>query len=45
MKKEYKIISELIEKNSKALDVGCGNGELMQYLFENKTKYIRGLEI
>jgi len=45
MKKEYKIISELIEKNSKALDVGCGDGELMKYLFENKTKYIRGLEI
>jgi len=45
MKKEYKIISELIEKNSKTLDVGCGDGELMKYLFENKTKYIRGLEI
>tara|TARA_Y100000741_G_scaffold304383_1_gene246422 strand:- start:672 stop:1271 length:600 start_codon:yes stop_codon:yes gene_type:complete len=45
MKKEYKIISKLIEKNSKALDVGCGNGELMKYLFENKTKDIRGLEI
>ncbi len=45
MKKEYKIISELIEKNSKTLDVGCGNGELMKYLFENKTKDIRGLEI
>jgi len=45
MKKEYKIISELIEKNSKVLDVGCGNGELMKYLFENKTKDIRGLEI
>ena len=45
MKKEYKIISELIEKNSKTLDVGCGDGELMKYLFENKTKDIRGLEI
>ena len=45
MKKEYKIISELIEKNSKTLDVGCGDGELMKYLFENKTKNIRGLEI
>ena len=45
MKKEYKIISELIEKNSKVLDVGCGDGELMKYLFENKTQDIRGLEI
>ena len=45
MKKEYKIISELIEKESKTLDVGCGNGELIKYLLENKTKDIRGLEI
>ena len=45
MKKEYKIISKLIEKNSKALDVGCGDGELIKYLLENKTKDIRGLEI
>ena len=45
MKKEFKVISELIEKKSKALDVGCGDGDLMKYLFENKTKDIRGLEI
>ena len=45
MKKEYKIISELIKKESRALDVGCGNGELIKHLFENKTKNIRGLEI
>ena len=45
MKKEFKVISELIESKSKALDVGCGDGDLMKYLFENKTKDIRGLEI
>ena len=45
MKKEFKVISELIKKKSKALDVGCGDGDLMKYLFENKTKDIRGLEI
>ena len=45
MKKEFKVISELIENKSKALDVGCGDGELMKYLLENKTKDIRGLEI
>ena len=45
MKKEYKIISELIKKESRTLDVGCGNGELIKHLFENKTKNIRGLEI
>ena len=45
MKKEFKVISELIENKSKALDVGCGDGDLMKYLLENKTKDIRGLEI
>ena len=45
MKKEFKVISELIENKSKALDVGCGDGELIKYLIENKTKEIRGLEI
>ena len=45
MKKEFKVISELIENKSKALDVGCGDGDLMKYLFENKTKNIKGLEI
>ena len=45
MKKEFKVISELIENKSKALDVGCGDGDLMKYLFESKTKDIRGLEI
>ena len=45
MKKEFKVISELIENKSKALDVGCGDGDLIKYLFEHKTKDIRGLEI
>jgi len=45
MKKEFKVISELIDNKSKVLDVGCGDGDLMKYLFENKTKDIRGLEI
>ena len=45
MKKEFKVISELIENKSKALDVGCGDGELIKYLIDNKTKDIRGLEI
>ena len=45
MKEEFKIISKLIEKNTKVLDVGCGNGDLMKFLQENKTEDIRGLEI
>ena len=45
MKKEFNIIANLIEKNSKVLDVGCGNGDLMKYISEKITKDIRGLEI
>ena len=45
MKNEFKAISYLIYDNAKILDVGCGDGELMKFLSENKTKSIRGLEI
>jgi len=45
MKKEFKIISELIENNSRVLDVGCGDGTLMKYLKDKKNVDTRGLEI
>ena len=45
MKKEFKIISDLILKNSRVLDVGCGDGELMSFLYKSITKDIRGIEI
>jgi methionine biosynthesis protein MetW len=45
MKKEFKIISNLIEKNSRVLDVGCGDGELMSFIFNNISQDIRGIEI
>jgi len=45
MKKEFKVIAELIEENSRVLDVGCGDGDLMKFLSQNKTVDIRGLEI
>ena len=45
MKKEFKIISDLIEKNSRVLDVGCGDGELMNFILNNISKDIRGIEI
>ena len=45
MKEEFNIISNLIEENTRVLDVGCGNGDLMKFLQESKTKDIRGLEI
>ena len=45
MKKEFNVIANLVEKNAKVLDVGCGDGELMKYIYENITNDIRGLEL
>ena len=45
MKPEFKIISDLINKNSQVLDVGCGDGILMEYLIKEKKVNIRGIEI
>ena len=45
MKKEFKIISELIKNNTRVLDVGCGNGILMKHLKDIKNVDARGLEI
>jgi methionine biosynthesis protein MetW len=45
MKQEFKIISDLIKKNTRVLDVGCGDGTLMQFLQNSKQIDIRGIEI
>ena len=45
MKNEFQVIADLIEKDKKVLDVGCGDGTLMQFLKNNKNTNIRGLEI
>ena len=45
MKPEFKIISDLIYKNSHVLDVGCGDGILMEFLAKEKKVNIRGIEI
>jgi len=45
MKKEFQIISELIENNTRVLDVGCGDGTLMKFLIDKKNVDTRGLEI
>ena len=45
MKPEFKIISDLINENSHVLDVGCGDGILMEFLVKEKKVNIRGIEI
>lgn len=41
----YSIILELIEKNAKVLDLGCGDGELLKLLKDEKNISGRGVEI
>ena len=45
MKEEFKVIANLIEENTRVLDVGCGDGTLMDYLKKNKNIDPRGLEL
>ena len=45
MKSEYKIIADLIDSNTRVLDVGCDDGTLMEFLKEKKSVDIRGIEI
>ena len=45
MKNEFKIIADLIEKDTRVLDVGCADGTLMKFLEDNKNIDVRGLEL
>ena len=45
MKKEFKVIADLLPNNSRVLDVGCGDGSLMNYLVKEKNIETRGLEL
>jgi methionine biosynthesis protein MetW len=42
---DYAIISELIEPGTKVLDLGCGDGELLEWLAQHKGVEARGIEI
>ena len=45
MKKEFKVIADLLPKNIRVLDVGCGDGSLMSLLIKEKNIDARGLEL
>ncbi|PWU10446.1 MAG: methionine biosynthesis protein MetW [Terriglobia bacterium] len=42
---DYRIIGEIVEPNTKVLDLGCGDGELLAWLAANKRVDARGVEI
>ena len=45
MIKEFKVIADLLPDNSRVLDVGCGDGSLMNLLVKEKNIEVRGLEL
>ena len=45
MKKEFKVIADLLPNNVRVLDVGCGDGSLMNRLINEKNIEARGLEL
>lgn len=42
---DYAIIGEIVEPKTKVLDLGCGEGELLQWLAANKDVDARGIEL
>ncbi len=45
MKKEFRVIADLLPENVRVLDVGCGDGSLMSHLIKEKNIEVRGLEL
>ena len=44
-RRDYAIIGELVEPGTRVLDLGCGEGELLAWLKENKNVDGRGVEL
>ena len=44
-RRDFAIISELVERGTTVLDLGCGEGELLWWLKENKDVEGRGVEL
>jgi methionine biosynthesis protein MetW len=42
---DFSVIGEIIQPASRVLDLGCGEGELLAWLVENKHVMARGVEI
>jgi len=42
---DFHVIGQIVEPGSRVLDLGCGEGELLAWLVENKRILARGVEI
>ena len=45
LRADLKVIADLVEPNSKVLDIGCGSGELLAWLGQHKQVDGRGIEL
>jgi cyclopropane fatty-acyl-phospholipid synthase-like methyltransferase len=45
LRNDLQIISNMIKNNEKILDVGCGNGNLIEHLSKKKNVDCKGIEI
>ena len=43
--RDYKIILDLVKPDSSVLDLGCGNGQLLELLVNKKNVRAQGIEI
>ncbi|MEN6533370.1 MAG: methionine biosynthesis protein MetW [Bryobacteraceae bacterium] len=44
-RRDFAIIGELVEPDTKVLDLGCGDGDLLRWLADNKRVEARGIEL
>lgn len=45
LRPDLQVIADLIDPSTKVLDLGCGAGELLEYIIENKQVRAKGIEI
>ncbi|CAN5575173.1 methionine biosynthesis protein MetW [soil metagenome] len=45
LRSDLQVIADLVPNRVKALDIGCGNGELLEYLVRHKQVMGRGIEL
>jgi methionine biosynthesis protein MetW len=45
LRRDLRLIAEMIEANSRVLDIGCGDGALLAHLARNKGVDARGIEL
>ena len=45
LRNDLSVIAKLIQKEEKVLDVGCGDGKLLDFLSKTKNVNCRGIEL